>query len=255
MKQQIKNSLAITSLFLLGLLYIWHFGASLHEVCPAAAVCAGSLCIEKGELFFSSGMIFFAVVAVASVFFSRIFCGWLCPVGLLQRIIFSLRLKLFKKKITYSHKVHLALLGFKYLLTLILILAIFYTGKMITVDYCPVYLLAGFNVFGIVWPALIVFLVLIIGTLFIRRFFCRYLCPLSVFFELSIWLGHKLNLSKSMVRDKKHCTDCKVCEMHCPAGIKITQNEVGNMVFCLACRECMLKCPQNKKGKKVLYCK
>jgi len=253
MKQKIKNSLAVLSLFLLGVLYIWHFGASLHEVCPAAAVCAGPLCLEKGEMFFSSGMIFFAVVVIASVFFSRIFCGWLCPVGLMQKIIFSVHSHFYKKRIHYPHKVHIFFVGLKYLLTALLVIAIFYTGKMVTVDFCPVYLIAGFNIFGFVWPALIVLSAIIIGTLFIRRFFCRYLCPLSVFFELSIWLGHKLKLSSQIIRSQEHCTNCKVCDKHCPAGIKISDKKDGKTTFCLACRECTNRCPQNKKGKKTLH--
>lgn len=253
MKQQIKNSLAIASLFLLGLLYIWHFGASLHEVCPAAAVCAGPLCIEKGEVFFSSGMIFFAVIVVASVFFGRFFCGWLCPVGLLQKIIFSIRSHFFKKRFNYSHKIHLLFVFLKYSLSMILLVVIFYSGKMVTVDYCPVYLIAGFNVFGLVWPAVIVLAATVIGTLFIRRFFCRYLCPLSVFFEFSIWLGHKLNLSRELVRSHATCTNCKVCDKHCPAGIRVSEKKDGKTTFCLSCGECINRCPQNKKGKKTLH--
>lgn len=245
----------ISMLFLLGCLYIWHFGVSLHEVCPAVAVCAGPICLENQQLYFTNGLIFFAVIVITSLMFTRYFCGWVCPVGLFQKILYSIRNKITKKKVVISHKLHLTLVFFKYLLTIVILIGIFYTNKMLTVDYCPVYLFAGWNKIPAALPAVILLTIIIIVTLFIRRFFCRYLCPLSVFFEISIWLGHKLKISRTMKRNVEHCTNCKVCEIQCPVGIKMTEHETNDTIFCIACGACMQHCPKNKKNIKTLYIK
>jgi ferredoxin len=85
----------------------------------------------------------------------------------------------------------------------------------------------------------------ILGSIFIFRFFCRFLCPLGAlygFFCKIAMIGLKV--------DKNKCTDCGLCIKVC----KMDTKKVGDHE-CIQCGECISVCPTKAiawKGSKVV---
>ena len=79
----------------------------------------------------------------------------------------------------------------------------------------------------------VVLMAVVIGSIFLYRFFCRFLCPLGalygLFNRISL-LGIKL--------EKPKCTDCGACLTKCKMDIR----HVGD-AECISCGECMSACP------------
>ncbi len=71
-----------------------------------------------------------------------------------------------------------------------------------------------------------------------QRPFCRYLCPLGLFFGLF----NKISLLQIKLNHDK-CRKCHVCqpEKSCPMGLKLP--EKVNTLDCIKCGECIKPCP------------
>ncbi len=124
-----------------------------------------------------SGILIFLLPLLFSAFFGRVFCGWVCPFGALQEFLYRIHVP---GRFSLPGKVHSKL---RYLSTVILFALI------------SVILLNRFDVISLGWPApfcaidpfhtiftlflsgsLIVAGSTIVLSIFIRRFFCKYLC-------------------------------------------------------------------------------
>lgn len=179
----------------------------------------------------------------------RTICGYLCPTGLLQDLLYNIKTPKVKKS-----RVTRALSYFKYIVLVALVVAVpLMFGLMgATVPafckyICPsgtfggaVMLLINPNnadVYSMLGPIFLwkfSLMLLIFGaSIFIFRFFCRFLCPLGAiygFFNKISFIGVKL--------DKLSCTDCGMCISHCKMDIK----HVGDHE-CINCGECISICP------------
>ena len=85
---------------------------------------------------------------------------------------------------------------------------------------------------------MIVILILILFSIVIKNFWCRYLCPYGAF------LGFLSFLSPIKIsRNKTSCIDCELCTKICPANVKVHKvNQVWSDE-CTACLSCVEVCP------------
>ncbi len=62
-----------------------------HEYCPYASVCFGvwKLGAKFTPFLFPAAVIVGAAIAFSSLFFGRWFCGYVCPIGTIQELIYS----------------------------------------------------------------------------------------------------------------------------------------------------------------------
>lgn len=85
-------------------------------------------------------------------------------------------------------------------------------------------------------------LIIIILSLFIDRFFCRYLCPLGGVFSLI----SRLRLFK-IKKDNKciGCNKCNKCNKVCPMNIDVNNkaNNILDSSECINCFKCLNSCP------------
>ena len=75
----------------------------------------------------------------------------------------------------------------------------------------------------------------LLASIFIYRFFCRFLCPLGAiysFFNRVAFFGIKV--------DNRHCTSCNACVRFCKMDVsKINDRE------CIRCGDCRPTCKYN----------
>ncbi|HCT93490.1 MAG: hypothetical protein A2X19_01390 [Bacteroidetes bacterium GWE2_39_28] len=122
------------------------------------------------------------VLAIGVVLFSKLFCGYLCPLGWATEQLAKLRKKLKVKEIVinYGTIADKLLRLVKY----VLLFWIFYTtvssSELFCKNFDPYYAAAtGFKGELTLWMAIIAIAVFILGNFFIKMFWCKYLCPLG----------------------------------------------------------------------------
>lgn len=195
------------------------------------------------------------ILLLFGLMLGRLICGFLCPFGLIQELLYKIRTpKLRKSRFTRI------LSYFKYVLLAVLIaIPIIYAGIPSFCKYvCPAGTFEGaigllshpnnsdfFGMLGYLFTwKFCVLVVVVVASIFIYRFFCRFICPLgaiySLFCKISM-LGVKL--------DKDKCIDCGLCIQGCKMDIK----HVGDHE-CIQCGECISVCPVQAiswKGSKI----
>lgn len=224
----------------LGLSLIFAFVA-FKNLCPIAFLQFLLIFKDKAVLNFSSFLIFLSVI-ISTIIFGRVFCGWLCPIGAVQEILYKLTrwLKLKPPDLTKKIPSSLKILPF-FILTIIGFLVV-RLGKTVFCQLDPFgYLFAcppNWRGLSISLTLLAALLVLFFVSFFIFRPFCFFLCPLGAIFSalssVSIW---------QIKRNKKTCLGCRICYQNCPVGA-IDKNFKIDQKNCLRCQKCLVDCPQ-----------
>ena len=186
----------------------------------------------------------FGIIILFGLLLGRTICGWLCPIGLGQELLYKIKTpKVKKSKVTRV----LSYLKYVMLVALVVIVPIAFKIPGFCEFICPagtfqggLGLLGNKNNEG--WLALLgplftwkfmLLVLIIVGSIFFFRFFCRFLCPLGAlygFFCRVAMLGIKL--------DENKCTDCGLCIGVCKMDVK----KVGDHE-CIHCGECISACP------------
>jgi polyferredoxin len=181
------------------------------------------------------------IIGAVSASFGRWICGWVCPFGLLQDLLY--KLPSFKFELPKP---------FVYLKYLMLLLGVFLLPYLFKEHYFCMVCPTGTVEAGIYWVAVngmianmagAFFLfklafgsAFLYGSVFIKRPFCRYFCPLGALFSLF----NKLSLVDFSV-EKEKCTECNLCKKSCPVNYPIYQDP--NSPACLRCLNCVRVCP------------
>lgn len=187
------------------------------------------------------------VILLLGVTLGRTICGFLCPFGFLQELLYKIPVPKVKK-----NRFTRILSKLKYVIlavfVIILPVAIKAAARLPVPAFCKYICPAGTLEGGI--PLVLldeslgsmagalfswkVFLlaVILISACFIYRSFCRFLCPLGAIYSLFApvaLLGVEV--------DTDTCTDCGRCVRTCKMDIR----RVGDME-CIQCGECMKEC-------------
>lgn len=189
-----------------------------------------------------SAMIMFGALLVLTLFASRGFCGWICPFGSLQEWIGLLGKRIFRKKFNPTSAWELRLRYLKYAVLVVVIGMTWHTGSLVFRDYDPflAFFHLGYHTDELRW-AYAILVVVLLGSLYIERFFCKYACPLGAVIGL---LG-KLGRAK-IVRASDGCTECNICQKRCFAHIDFLSVTEIRDPDCNHCLECIAACPKPK---------
>ena len=193
----------------------------------------------------------FGFISLFAVIFGRLICGFLCPFGLIQDLLF--KIPFVKKVRELKGEKFLRCLRFIILAVFVIILPMFVIditglGKPWFCKYiCPVGTLEGGiplvlmnktlrSAIGFLfkWKVAIL-IVILIFSIIIYRPFCRYICPLGAIYGLF----NKISFVSYKV-DKSKCTKCGVCQKTCKLNIKVYENP--NSMDCIRCGECIEAC-------------
>ncbi len=227
----------------------------LDSYCPFGGIETAYLYITSGTFVdrvgYSNFIMLFGLIIIGVLLKSG-FCGWICPFGTVQEWLGNLGKKLFNNKKFIPESIDRYGRFIKYPLFVLIIIATIVSGRMIFRDYDP--FIAFFHMgFGErPWTAYLAMIIVLVGSLFIIRFWCRYFCPLAVI----VGLIGKLGLYK-IECDNEKCVSCGKCEKLCPMDIKIAKMGRINTVECNSCLDCLeakdlkdaisLKAPKNGK--------
>lgn len=192
------------------------------------------------------------IPVVLTIFFGRIFCSWICPMGLILEVTDKLRklLKFLEVKtynVRFSRGTKFALLGVGLISSAILsvpILGYVYPPAIISREFHDLIFtlfdraeakLLGFSFVGLTWMSLILLGIVVFEVLVSRRWWCRYICPGG---GVYILLGTKRPVRVQLLKEK--CTHCVDCVVACPMGLNPMNNDMG--MECDNCGECISSC-------------
>ena len=223
--------------------------------CPGAfASCPiGSLQATLNSRDYYISLYVAGILVVTGTFLGRFVCGFLCPFGLVQDLLFKIP---FVKKIrTLPGEKFLRWLRYLILLVFVILLPVFVMditglGQPWFCKYiCPAGTLEGGipqtllnqNLRGAIgflfkWKVSIL-VVTVISSIIIYRPFCRYICPLGAIYGLF----NKISFYRYKV-DPDKCTKCGACQKICKLNIKVYENP--NSLDCIRCGECKAGCPK-----------
>lgn len=223
--------------------------------CPGAlgACPIGSLqAVLTGRGSFFSFYVVGFLLLIGSAF-GRVICGWVCPFGLVQDILYKIPLPEKWKRISLPG--HRRLVWVKYFVLALFVIA----GPMLLVNefglgspqfckwICPAGTLAGGMLLSVnellrpqagllfLWKASLA-LVILIGAIVYYRPFCKYLCPLGAAYAPF----NRVALLRLGV-DGAACVHCGACRKVCKMGVDPEHNP--NSPECIRCGDCVRVCP------------
>ena len=167
------------------------------------------------------GLVLFTILTFVV---GRIFCGYLCPIGALQEIVYLIPIK----KLKIKNKTLPIVFRMIFFVAFVVLAVIF---SMDVLTFFGFYDFFNLNINSIFFY---IFLVLLTTSIFVYRPFCRFFCPYGALLSLASIKG----LFK--LKRNANCVDCKKCEVICPT------NEAGRNDLkqeCFMCNRCKDVCP------------
>lgn len=178
-----------------------------------------------------------AFVAVSLFVWGRgTFCGWLCPFGALQELTAKTGRLLKLPQLRIRSATDARLKWIKYAVLAAVIGSAFYsttlTDKLVEVEPFKTAITLTFLRS---WPFVLYALVLVIGSAFVYKFFCRYLCP----FGAGLALMGRVRLLNWIPRRKECGTPCQTCRHRCDYQAILPGGEV-RYDECFQCMDCVV---------------
>lgn len=185
--------------------------------------------------FFVSLRFFLVVLLLATILGGSFFCGWLCPFGTMQEVLFKLGSLLKFPRIVVNKKIHRYAIFFRYFSLASISLGFFY----LLIFDVRVHFLDALR--GDALAIMIYFILsfFIIFSLFFDRFFCNYFCIQGA--RYGLFGAFRIFRIK---REEKNCSGCKLCDKNCPMNISISSNKFINSLQCINCFKCTSVCPK-----------
>ncbi|HEX6944069.1 MAG TPA: 4Fe-4S binding protein [Gemmatimonadaceae bacterium] len=192
-----------------------------------------------------AGLVILLLVIGTGLLLKKAFCSWICPVGFVSESLASLGRRVFRRKLRLPRALDIPLRGLKYLLLAFFVYAVFFRmtpgdiagflespyNKM--ADVKMMYFFAHITSF-----ALKVLGALVVLSVVIPYFWCRYLCPYGALLGF-ISLASPLKIT----RIAPNCIDCGLCAKACPANLAVDRADRVRSDECHACLSCIAACP------------
>lgn len=221
-----------------GTIIPWIPQLSLHAICPFGGVVTLYNLATVGDYIqkiHASSVIILGLSFLLAIVFGPVFCGWVCPLGSIQEWIGKIGHRLFKKK--YNHFVSSNADKFlRYTRYLVLAWVVYITAKsgtLVFVKVDPYYALFNFYTGEVAVSALVILGIVLSGSLFVERPWCKYACP----YGAVLGLTNKFRIFK-IRRNVSTCIDCKKCDQACPMNIQVSNQNIIKDHQCISCMEC-----------------
>ena len=220
-------------------------------ICLPITLCYFSpvlIILDTAKGIISGSFVVFSVIFVLSVFFGRLFCGWLCPCGGGQECVSFIGLKRAKGGWQNYIKYFVSALWIGTIISFAI-----QAGGYTALDFfrhtdSGISLITQKGAMAYPMYYIVMSMILIPTLLFGRRAFCHYVCWLAPLIILGTKIQKHCNIPGVRLKaQKNHCIGCKKCDTACPMSLNVydmVQQDHMNNNECILCNACTDACPQ-----------
>lgn len=189
------------------------------------------------------------ILLVIGVVAGRIFCGWICPMGLLQDILHSIPSPKFR--------IPRPMRFVKYAVFVVSVPVVaWFLGResgLFFCDFCPTATLqvvipsmiadGDFVVTGMRAGRFAILAFVVLLAVVNHRSFCKVFCPVGALIAIT----NRLSLFRIRV-DSGKCVQCRKCDRSCPMDVEVMESrtvprDVQKDAECIECLRCDAVCP------------
>jgi polyferredoxin len=168
----------------------------------------------------------------------------MCPVGTVSEYLWKLGRTIFGRSFQLPRWADIPLRSLKYLVLSFFAYAVIGMSAASIAEFLnspyalivDVRMLNFFRYLG--GTAAWVVLGLVIASIFVQNFWCRYLCPYGGFLGLASLLS-----PVRITRNASTCIDCAKCAKACPSALPVDKLLQIRSAECIGCLECVAVCP------------
>lgn len=185
---------------------------------------------------------------VITAIMGRFFCGFLCAFGSMGDFFWFIGSKLKLRRPKIGERTDRALKAVKYVLLVGIVLLVWTFGLSILSGTQNPWTVFGMyasykgwsDLSALVSVGAALLVLIILGSMYIERFFCRYLCPLgAVFAVVSRFRLFRIR------KPGAYCGACRACTKKCSMGISLYNVDVVTSAECIDCMNCVSVCPRD----------
>jgi ferredoxin len=212
-------------------------GKSPNPMEGGVKIFKGMVGLQVSMLGVALAFIFFVAFAMVG---NKIVCGWACPFGALQELLYSLPILKRAKRRKLPFWLTNSIRGGLFVLFLLLLFGIVGSKR----GFVVYHFMNPFNLFNLRFetPTILLTVVLALGLgLIIYRPFCQLICP----FGFISWIAERVSLTRVLI-DRNLCNQCGACSKACP--LPSAQHIVEGRFFgadCYSCARCLRVCPDD----------
>ncbi len=205
--------------------YYFFLTGEIHPVHPAALFILGA-------------------AVLMSLTFGKSFCGWVCPFGWLSEYLGRLGRRLFGRNLHIPRWLDYPLRSIKYLLLgfflwVILSMSLETLNAYMNLPYNLVADIKMYYFFAHLSALTFwVLVILVLLSIVIKNFWCRYLCPYGALLGLAGLLS-----PIKIKRRESTCINCGKCRQACPMDIRVDVVDHVISDECTTCLACVDSCP------------
>jgi len=190
------------------------------------------------------------IAALASAFLARkVLCSWVCPIGGISRALSWAGERTLwrrrKKDVLLPAWADQALASLKYFLLAFFLWAVVWMMDAMAImkfqrgtynHAADAKMLLFFTEMS--GTTAITLAVLVLLSVVVKNFWCRYLCPYGALLGLFSFAS-----PQRVVRDPDACIDCRACTRRCPVEIHVHEKPSVWTPECTGCMTCVSTCP------------
>jgi len=241
-----------------GLIYPYYFCTASPGAC---ATCPILILEHSATLDLHAGILLLYLIAFMGfigMLFGRAFCGWACPVGFTQEIMYHVGqyVRPLLRTVDKSAKSlgEYANFGvdpkyFKYGILILIPLTSLVTGKLVFTSIDPIGALTAsipalmtgnYTTLDWFWVKILLLIFFFVMVTVVMRAWCRWLCPIGAMLAPT----NKLSILHLEESEENKCLECGLCARNCPMHIKLPKNTRD--MECILCGRCVQSCPTNR---------
>ncbi len=211
--------------------------------CPEP-VGAPFMLLTGSKLIFKIALVLLAIPVFLSLIWGRIFCGWICPLGAVQELLYAK-----KSGLRLPAPADKTLKYLKFILLLCFGILSWQTTRNVWSEYEPFKVLFNFDGTRVTITILVITL---LAAIFIERVFCRYLCPLGAILSITSRVApYKITPQAGFCKSCGRCTG-GVCPTNAITRTTCESKQLAvdnsECIKCLRCEdECRFKAIYLKK--------
>ncbi len=259
LRRSFQFAFLLLNVWLGGAFYFWvrRFEAGTHDRTmlrpagvegwlPIAGLMNLKYWLATGRLPVTHPAAMFLLVSFLAIafLFRKAFCSWLCPVGTLSEYLWRAGQQIFRRTLHLPRWLDLPLRSLKYLLLGFFVWAVSNMSAEAIEQFmrspygaiADVRMLNFFRDLG--QTAAIVLGILVLASILVQNFWCRYLCPYGALLGLASLLS-----PFRIRRSKGACIDCAKCAKACPSVLPVDKLISIKSAECTGCLECIAVCP------------